>query len=363
MNGKRITISDIARESGASPTTVSLVLRDKGGIGIETRERVLAAAQTLGYERKPVRRRDTPADVTTAAILFRAHTPNPQGGALGVNPFYSWVLTGMEAVARTKRINLIYGTLTVSNANDITDLPDHLLDQDLDGIVVVGAFDDDAVHELLGPTSRPVVVVDGPATSTTFDVVTSDNAGGTEISTNHLIEAGHRHIGLVSRVYGHNPNFDAREHGYLRAIERAGLQPVVGRISQWNADEALDELFAARPELTAIVSVNDQFALDIARALEKRGIRVPDQISLIGFDDTDHAIAFPPGLSTMKVDKVGMGRLAITLLDYRLQWPDAAPASVTLPPSLITRGSVAPPATTLVNDTDSITRARDEAVS
>lgn len=363
MHGKRITISDIARESGASPTTVSLVLRDKGGIGIETRERVLAAAQALGYERKPIRRAATPGDVTTAAILFRAHTPNPQGGALGVNPFYSWVLTGMEAVARTKRINLIYGTLTVSNANDITDLPDHLLDQDLDGIVVVGAFDDDAVNVLLGPTNRPVVVVDGPATSASFDVVTSDNAGGTETATNHLMEAGHREIGLISRVHGHNPNFDAREHGYHRAMERAGLKPVVGRISQWDANEALEHILEARPEVTALVSVNDQFALDIARALEKRGIRIPDHMSLIGFDDTDHAIAFSPGLSTMKVDKVGMGRLAITLLDYRLQWPDAAPASIVLPPSLITRGSVAPLATMLVNDIPSTGFERDEAVS
>ena len=343
MSEKRVTISDIARESGASPTTVSLVLRDKGGIGMDTRERVLAAAQTLGYERKHSRRSRGERDVTTAALLFRANSPNPTGGSPGVNPFYSWVLTGVEAVARGKRISLLYGTVAINESNEIVDIPHHLLGDGTDGIIVVGAFHDDAVLALAGSTSRPMVLVDGPGSSPRFDVVASDNVQGTRTVTNHLIEAGHTHIALLTRVVAANPNFAAREAGYRLALEDHGLTPVVGRIEQWNVSEAIDRIFEERPTVTAIVCVNDQFALDAGNELECRGIRVPDDISLVGFDNTDHSTAFRPGLTTMNVDKVGMGRLAITLLDYRLQWPDSAPASIILTPSLTIRGSVASP--------------------
>lgn len=342
MSEKRVTISDIARESGASPTTVSLVLRDKGGIGMDTRERVLAAAQTLGYERKHARR-SSESDVTTAALLFRANSPSPTGGSPGVNPFYSWVLTGVEAVARGKRISLLYGTVAINESNEILEIPHHLLGEGTDGIIVVGAFEDDAVMALAGKTTRPVVLVDGPGSSPRFDVVASDNVQGTRTITNHLVEAGHTRIALLSRLAEANPNFTARESGYRLALTDHGLSPVVGRIEQWNVSDALDRIFEESPDVTAIVCVNDQFALDAGNELERRGLRMPDDISLVGFDNTDHATALRPGLTTMSVDKVGMGRLAITLLDYRLRWPDSAPASVMLTPSLTIRGSVASP--------------------
>ena len=339
MSDKRVTISDIARESGASPTTVSLVLRDKGGIGQETRERVLSAAQALGYERKSSKRsgfEDTP----TVALLFRAHAPHAQGGANGVNPFYSWVLTGMEATARTRRLNLLYGTLTVNDDNVVVDIPRHLLDQPLDGIIVIGTFTDDDLAGLQLPTSCPVVVVDAPGPSRHHDVVTSDNAGGAALATQYLIDAGHTRIGLVTRQIALNANFAARERGYLTTMAANGLAPVIGRVNRWDVSEALDEIFAQEPGTTAMFCVNDQFALDVFQTLDQRGLRVPDDIALIGFDNTDHARAMRPGLTTLNVDKVGMGRFAITLLDHRLQWPDGAMTAITLSPTLVERGSV-----------------------
>lgn len=342
MSEKRVTISDIARESGASPTTVSLVLRDKGGIGMETRERVLAAAQTLGYERKQFRRSDNGPTVT-AALLFRANSPNPNGGSPGVNPFYSWVLTGVEAVARSKQISLLYGTIGINAENEIIDVPDHLLGDGTDGVIVVGAFDDEAVVALTDNLARPVVLVDGPGLSSRFDVVASDNVQGTRDLTTYLIEAGHTSIALLSRLANANPNFTARETGYKQALADHGLTPIIGRIEEWNVCDAIDWVFKQCPNVTAIVCVNDQFALDAGTELEQRGMKVPDDISLVGFDNTDHATVLRPGLTTMNVDKVGMGRLAITLLDYRLHWPESAPASVILAPSLTVRGSVASP--------------------
>ena len=344
MSDKRVTISDIARESGASPTTVSLVLRDKGGIGTETRERVLAAAQTLGYERKATRRE--PIDPQwTVALLFRAHSPYPEGGANGVNPFYSWVLTGVEAMARARRINLLYGTITIDDSNRMTDIPYHLLKQDLDGVILVGAFGDAEVEALIPNAAYPLVVVDGPGPSSRHDAVSSNNVGGAKMATEHLIAAGHSRIGLITRPGQHNPNFFAREQGYREAMATSGLTPVVAQIAAWNVAAAVSDLLEREPALTAIFCVNDQFALDAFHALGQRGVTVPTGISLVGFDNTDHANAMRPNLTTMHVDKVSMGRFAITLLDQRLQWPDAAPATVVLAPRLILRGSVGPPRT------------------
>lgn len=339
MTDKRVTISDIARESGASPTTVSLVLRDKGVIGQDTRERVLAAAQALGYERKNSKRSET-TDTATVGLLFRAHSPYPQGGANGVNPFYSWVLTGMEATARTRRMNLLYGTLTVDDDNEIVDIPHHLLDQPLDGVIVVGTFTDEDIAGLRLPVSCPVVVVDAPGPSKRHDVVTTDNEGGTALATQHLIDAGHTHIGLVTRHVAHNANFAARERGYLATMAASGLEPVVGRVTHWDSTEALNQIFEQDARISALVCVNDQFALDVFSVLDQRGMQVPNDISLVGFDNTDHARAMRPGLTTLNVDKVGMGRFAITLLDHRLQWPDGAVTTVTLTPTLVQRGSV-----------------------
>lgn len=345
MSAKRITITDIARESGASPTTVSLVLRDKPGIGAGTRDRVLAAAQALGYERKAPASGKPAGAVATVAILFRARARSSNDRSFGVNPFYSWVLTGMESVARTKQMNLLYGTLAVNGGNEIIDVPEHLLSQNLDGVIVVGAFPQPAVERLLGQRPFPIVLVDGPSIPQRFDVVASDNLGGARVAVEHLIAHGHRRIGLISRESGANPNFEEREAGYRAAMTAAGLTPVAGRIADEDVSLAFDRILAAEPGITALFCVNDQFALDAIRAATACGYQVPDSLSVVGFDNTDHAMAVEPGLTTMQVDKVGMGRQAILALEYRTQWPDAAPGCLVLSPRLISRGTVAPPNT------------------
>jgi len=345
MSPKRVTITDIARESGASPTTVSLVLRDKPGIGPETRDRVLAAAQALGYERKPGVASRPATPVATVAILFRARPHSPEDRSQAVNPFYSWVLTGIEATARARRINLLYGTLGVDDENTVIDAPDHLLDQPLNGAIVVGTFGDGTVSELLAGRAYPVVQVDGPARPQRFDVIASDNGGGARVAVDHLLARGHRKIGLVSRFRGVTPNFDEREDGYLATLAAAGCAPVIGRIRDEDATDALDEVLSQDPGVTAIFCVNDRFAMDSYKAATARGLAVPDDLSIVGFDNTDHATSYGPGLTTMSVDKVGMGRHAILALEYRWQWPDAAPGCLILSPRLVTRGSVAPPRT------------------
>lgn len=341
---QRVTISDIAQRSGASRTTVSLVLRDLPGISAETRDRVLAVAQELGYERRGSATRGR-TDVRTVAILFRARTRTPYDRSLGFNPFYSWVLTGMEGVARTRNMNLIFGTLAVDNDNRIIDAPGHLLDQDLDGVVLIGAFTETSIADLVGDRTYPVVVVDGPSVPQRFDVIASDNVGGAAAAVRHLIAAGHRHIGLVAPPASANPNFAQREQGYREAMQEAGLHPVAGRLHGEQFDDALQDLLRQDPDVTALFVVNDAFAVGVVKAAIEAGHDVPESLSVMGFDDTDHAVTIAPELSTMRVDKIGMGRHAILQLDCRITWPDGAQVMRMLSPQLVSRGSVAAPVT------------------
>lgn len=342
---QRVTITDIAQRSGASRTTVSLVLRDRPGISRETRDRVLAVAQELGYERRTSLPQRQETDFRTVAILFRARTRSHYDRSLGVNPFYSWVLTGMESVARTRRMNLIFGTLAVDDHNTILDAPDHLLSQDLDGVVIIGAFTEDTVCRVVGGATYPVVVVDAPAVPQKFDVIASDNVGGARTAVAYLVERGHQHIALITPRDG-NPNFSDRARGYEEAIRLAGLRPVVGTLRNDEFTAAIEDALDQDPAVTAIFVVNDTFAVRIVKAAVGLGYEVPRTMAVIGFDDTDHAANSVPPLTTMRVDKVGMGRHAVLQVANRLTWPEGASTMRVLSPQLLERDSVAPPPAT-----------------
>ncbi len=339
MPVRKVTIGDIARVSEASPTTVSLVLRDKPGIGDETRERVLAAAHSLGYRRRTARPVREEREQRTIALLFRTRTRSTGEEAPGVNPFYLWVLTGLEAVARVRQMNLLYATLPVDERNEVIDVPAHILDQHLDGALIVGPFSDRTLADVLGTRSFPVVLVDAPSYPRNVDVVASDNVGGARIAVRYLIDQGHQRIGLITSQQSSDPNFLQRAEGYLCAMREAGLAPLHGPMSGHGVELTVKSMLEEHPDMTGIFCVNDRFALDAMKVAIAKGRRIPESLSVIGFDDIDSARQSTPSLTTMAVDKVGMGRRAIDILDFRIQWPDAAPTVTTLLPNLVLRES------------------------
>jgi LacI family transcriptional regulator len=346
MTMRKVTIDDIARVSNASPTTVSLVLRDKPGIGVETRERVLAAAQELGYRRRTARPRDEERSHLTVALLFRTRTRSIEDRMPGVNPFYSWVLTGLEASARSKRMNLLYGTLPVDDRNEVTDMPTHILNQTLDGALVIGPFADETLDTILGSFGFPMVLVDAPAIPRRFDVVASDNVDGARIAVHHLIDLGHRHIGLLAPEESADPNFHQRAEGYERAIRDAGLMSLQGRYVNGDIAAEVSRFLRLHPDVTALFCVNDFCALSAIKIAIGEGRRIPETLSVVGFDDIDQSRQSMPTLTTMAVDKVGMGRRAVEVLDFRISWPEAATTVTTLSPRLVIRESSGPPART-----------------
>lgn len=349
MKSKPARLADVARRSQVSLTTVSLVLREKPGIRPETRERVLAAAQALGYQshsysQSPILPRNGERDrqsttFRTLGVLLKA-TSNQ---VAGFNHFYSYVVAGIEEECRRKRINLLYATLRVDENNMPVDLPMVLTEQEVEGLLLVGAFLDETLQRVLVAQSVPVVLVDAYS-DFSYDSVVSDNLKGAHNAITHLIQAGHRHIGIIGSRPNSYPSIRERRDGYLSALQAHGIQETYFGDCALDSDEAeraAHDLLQSHPHITALFGSNDDMAIAAMRSAQALGKRVPEDLSIIGFDDIDLAPHMQPALTTMRVDKVGMGRMAVQLLRNRSQHPDAERVTALIMPRLIERHSVA----------------------
>src|SRR5581483_8186690 len=183
---QRVTIEQIAQKSGVSPATVSLVLRNKPGVHEETRQRVRDTARLLGYRRKAPAE-PTPTALHSVGVLIKSRPDDlPQ-----TNQFYAPVLAGIEAACRRQQINLLYAAVPVDQDNHPQELPRMLLEDDLDGLLLVGAFVDATIARLVQRRATPAVLVDAYAAENDYDSVVSDNFRGAHQAVTYLIEAGH----------------------------------------------------------------------------------------------------------------------------------------------------------------------------
>lgn len=335
-----ITMEAVAQMSGVSLSTVSLVLRDKPGINSDTRRRVLDAARTLGYQRKYITDPARNESITHVGLVMKSLS----GDLPQANLFYSHVIAGIEAACRKQHANLLYATIPVDENYHPIELPRLFFDSDVDGVLLMGAFADETVTKVAREKSIPMVLVDAYAPTQVYDSVISDNVRGAYEAVQHLIQHGHRRIGLVGSLTRIYPSIDDRRTGYLQALQAHGIAETYFADSHWHTDEAYKAaltLLKQHPEITAIFGCNDESAIGTIRAAQQLGRRVPDDLSLIGFDDIDLARHVVPPLTTMQVDKVTMGRLAVQVLTNRIETPDAATITNLIRPRLIERQSVA----------------------
>lgn len=340
------TLDDVAAKSNCSPATVSLALRNKPGVSRATRERVLAAAQSLGYQR--VQRPSTDADERTmdVAVVFRtwryeqvSHTPN-------ITDFYSWVLTGLQERAVMQGANLLLETIPVDALNQCTDFPERMFRQRLDGIVLVGSFRPEIVQRvrMLSDVSRPaLVLVDANDPLCHADSIETANREGCYEATNYLLDRGHRRLAFFGPASDWEPNYRERKAGFLQALDERGLS-AVGLFEESTdtlaSKDAAQRILLSAPQATAFVCANDFSATSLLRAALALGIDIPGDVSVIGFDDIDRARLAHPALTTMVVDKLGLGRHAMYALLSRREWPESPPLRILLRPFLIERHSV-----------------------
>jgi DNA-binding LacI/PurR family transcriptional regulator len=335
---RRVTVNAIADEAAVSVSTVSLALRGKANIPPETRQRVLDAAKKLGYVPKTPTPRSSSANITHLGLLIRTLQQSfPE------NPFYSVVQTGIEMACRKHQINLVYSNLPVDNDSRILDVPRMLLDDQVDGMLAMGLYLNELNIQFFERLSVPVVLVDAYSEVNRFDAVHTANQAGAFEAVNYLIENGHRRIAIAGSHSAAFPSILGRRQGYFEALRRAGIdEPVLidSELDRQPVYEAVYRYLSDRTNLTAIFCVNDWVAVGVMKAVRDLGLRIPEDISIIGFDDDLLAPHITPSLTTMQVDKIGMGRLAVTLLLNRLEQPDAGVVEASLFPRLVVRESV-----------------------
>jgi DNA-binding LacI/PurR family transcriptional regulator len=326
-------MSDVAALAGVSHQTVSRVLNDHPSVRPETRERVQQAIADLGYRRNSAaralvtRRSGTLGVVTTADVH---HGPTA-------------TLMGLESAAREVGYYVSVAALDRVDAGTLHTVLEHFLDQAVEGIVIIAPQVDVASAVAAFAAPVPVVTVtSGEAGSARVVAVGVDQRAGAREATRYLASLGHRE---VVHLAGPQDWFDAQERlaGWREAAAEAGVAAPEPVQVDWSAEsgyrEGLRLVDAGLP--TAVLAANDQLALGLLRAFWERGVRVPQDVSVVGFDDEAGAAYFVPPLTTVRQDFPALGRSAIDALVRALAGEDV-PRTL-LPATLVARASTAAP--------------------
>ncbi|GAA1297830.1 LacI family DNA-binding transcriptional regulator [Pseudonocardia xinjiangensis] len=334
-------MTDVARLAGVSHQTVSRVVNGSPHVSTPTRNKVLAAMEQLGYRRNAVAR----------ALATR------RSGTLGVITFDTVLhgpvttLYGVEQAAGALGLGVSIAVVDRVSSDAVMRALTRLEDQSVEGVIAL-ATQEDAVRALTaGLRALPAIFVGGLAGAAAADAtaVGTDQLDGAQAATRHLLEFGHR---TVHHLAGPQDWLDSRwrVEGWRAALHAAGAPEPPLVEGDWSARSGycgMRAMLAADPALTAVFAANDQMALGALRALDEAGRRVPEDVSVVGFDDVPEAEFFRPPLTTVRQHFAEAGQRAVHLL-LDLIRPQESPADATPPPlvptELVVRRSSGPAA-------------------
>ncbi len=333
------TIDEIAKLARVSPTTVSKVLNNRPYVSQATRRRIEHVIAETGFVPSQWARLLSQRRSYILGLLI-PYTSDQ----LFADPHLLEVMRGIEAAANRYEYNLLLSTARapVEAASACTRL---LRSDVIDGAVVVETQDLRAFAETLGDRPAPWVVL-GYAPAGDVPAIHADDYGGARDAMHYLINQGHRRIGVVSstpRPFA----LDERMRGLQDALQAVGLAldprlVVLGDFSTVSGEHAGHTLLAHPNPPTAIFALNDRMAIGVVRAATARGMRVPEQLSVVGFDDIALATLLTPQLTTVRQPGYLLGETAAETL-FALLDPQLTTPSAIIPTELIIRGSVQPP--------------------
>lgn len=330
-------IDELAKSLGVSSATISRALNDKPGVGSDLREKILAKAREINYTPSLTARALATSQTFGIGFFVREKADLPSAK----DPFYYEIQRGVEAAVANSDYHVSIATLT----DDILARPQDFRftrERRVDGMILAGPdIPADFIMAMLR-TQIPVVIVDNRLSQTPVNAVNSDDEGGAYSAAQYLLSLGHTAIGVISGPK-HWPSNARRLNGYTRALAEAGLTPHVvhaDRTTIESGSTAYHELQTRGAGITALCAVNDSMAIGAMRAAVKQGCRVPDDLSVIGFDDIEWAQMHVPPLTTMRIPKPQIGKEAARRLLTVLDDPELLPSEIILPVSLIERESV-----------------------
>jgi DNA-binding LacI/PurR family transcriptional regulator len=327
------TITDVARRAGVSKSLVSLVMRGADHVSPARRHAVTKAAAELGYR---------PNAMARSLVQRRTHIVGVMVSDLH-NPFFADVVAAIQDEAGRTGYSVLVNTGSRSAPRE-AEAMETLLQLRADGIILAGPVLED---ELIARASRevPIVLVGREARGTTVDSVTNDDRAGVEVAVEHCVSLGHSRIAHIDA--GQGAGAPDRRRGYESAMKRLGLAAFVSVVSGTYTEEGGHRgcltLLAQRPRPTAIIAANDLAAIGALNAIEESGLRVPEDVSLVGYDNTSLAALRHISLTTIHQPRVDMGQLALRTLVERIDHGRTEPARVVLSPRLVVRASTAAP--------------------
>ncbi|MFN8621632.1 MAG: LacI family DNA-binding transcriptional regulator [Chloroflexota bacterium] len=335
----RHTLRDVASMAGVSKATASRVLNGNDRVDPETRDRVLAAIAELDYAPSAAARSLSVGRTLTIGVVT-SYLTRPQAAER---------LRGVDAVLGDSGFDqVIYNVETVEKREQY--LRGLARTQRTDGLLVISLPLRDDEVERLASAAIPVVVVDAhtPAVEALPHVVGDDVVGGV-LAARHLLELGHRRIAFVGDAFENPFGFTSSRHrymGYERILRRAKLGPdpalvALGAHGRYQARELTARLLALPDRPTAIFAASDTQALGAITAAREAGLRVPEDLSVVGYDDIE--IADHLGLTTVRQGLFESGRAGAELLLAEIRERAAEPGRIVLAPELVVRGTTAPP--------------------
>lgn len=325
---------DVAQMAGVSYQTVSRVINDQPGVKLETRQRVLEVIDELNY--RPDRNARSLAahqTRTLAMITFGIEYFGPQQMAINV-----------EAAAHEAGYDLITATLDDMEYKAVRPVLNRLFAWRIDGVLLIASVYREGSEELIRYMNQtPMIVLDNRLGSPVPSVAVDQRAGG-YTAARHLIDLGHRKIGIINGPKNWYGAFHRRE-GWLNALHEAGLEPVFEQeSSDWSAADgyiAVMEEHEKGVDYTALLCGNDTMALGAITALRNLGKRIPEDVSLVGFDGMPDSQYYDPALTTVYQDFRELGRMGLDYLLDLINHPYNARGQLLIEPVLFERKSTA----------------------
>lgn len=338
MKPSRVTREDVAARAGVSTAVVSYVLNNgPRPVASETRARVEAAIRELGYFPNELARGLRRQQSCTVGLII----PNLN------NPVYAQIATSLKSVC------LEHGYLVLLCNTGRDQVLEHrfvqmLRAKQVDGVVAIPSHNPREVADLLAEAQIPTVILEHDLPGTHCIVV--DDLTGGRLATQHLLDLGHRRIGFI-RYTAFTTVSGLRLDGYRQSLAEAGIGFDPALLIECDDShaagcEAMDRLLTVPDPPTAVFTHNDVLALGAMHAVQRRGLSIPRDISIVGYDDTASSAYFNPPLTTVRLPTEEIGREAATLildLAQRDRDPLPSPPKTTLPVNLIVRGSTARP--------------------
>lgn len=328
-----ITIKDIAKVAGVSHTTVSRALNGNPAISSETRQRIEKLAHDMGY---------VPSAVAQSLLSRQTFTVGMVVTSIA-DPFISRVVEGVENIAQATNYSVFLAT-SYNNPEQEIRIVETLQRRRVDGIIVTSSKVGSIYSERQDQIQVPIVLINNQEPGDYLYSVGVDDIRGARLAVEHLIGLGHRQIGYIGTASRPNSNRH-RFEGYRLALEQAGLvfDPALVFLPETMDDFRCGEAALSRclaQRVTAVFCYNDLTAIGILKACQRQGVTVPDQLSVIGFDNIEATLYVTPTLTTIHQPRRRMGEMAMTMLLNI--FAGQSPQDKLLPGELVVRESTRP---------------------